>query len=281
MLVKRTMSKNVVSVSVPGNRDKVLDLMRKEKKAVLPVVKGDTDILVGIVTRSDLINNPDEEQLAMLMSRDLVTVKPGDDVVDAARKMVDNNVRRVPVVDDEGALVGIITSFDIVSNALTKTEINDAVENYMITTVPTTWDKAPLNVAFETMNQFGLKSVLALDDDAKLSGILTETDFISEIEIISERSEHSSTVGTEGDKWSWDSTSVLYIEKNHLKFTDKVVCDVAVGNVEVANSKTKVSDCARKMKTLNIEQIPVIGVEGNLVGLVRASDLIKALIPQE
>ncbi|MBS7257878.1 MULTISPECIES: CBS domain-containing protein [Methanobrevibacter] len=281
MLVKRTMSKNVVSVSVPGNRDKVLDLMRKEKKAVLPVVKGDTDILVGVITRSDLINNPDEEQLAMLMSRDLVTVKPGDDVVDAARKMVDNNVRRVPVVDDEGALVGIITSFDIVSNALTKTEINDAVENYMITTVPTTWDKAPLNVAFETMNQFGLKSVLALDDDAKLSGILTETDFISEIEIISERSEHSSTVGTEGDKWSWDSTSVLYIEKNHLKFTDKVVCDVAVGNVEVANSKTKVSDCARKMKTLNIEQIPVIGVEGNLVGLVRASDLIKALIPQE
>ena len=281
MLVKRTMSKNVVSVSVPGNRDKVLDLMRKEKKAVLPVVKGDTDILVGVITRSDLINNPDEEQLAMLMSRDLVTVKPGDDVVDAARKMVDNNVRRVPVVGDEGALVGIITSFDIVSNALTKTEINDAVENYMITTVPTTWDKAPLNVAFETMNQFGLKSVLALDDDAKLSGILTETDFISEIEIISERSEHSSTVGTEGDKWSWDSTSVLYIEKNHLKFTDKVVCDVAVGNVEVANSKTKVSDCARKMKTLNIEQIPVIGVEGNLVGLVRASDLIKALIPQE
>ena len=278
MLVKRTMSKNVVSVSVPGNREKVLDLMRKENKAVLPVVKGDTDILVGLVTRSDLINNPDEEQIAMLMSRDLVTVNPGDDVVDAARKMIENNVRRVPVVNDDGELVGIITSFDLVSKALTKIEIDDAVENYMITTVPTTWDQAPLNVAFESMNQFGLKSILALNDEAKLSGILTETDFISEIEIISERSEHSSTVGTEGDKWSWDSTSVLYIEKNHLKFTDKVVADVAVGNVEVANSKTKVSDCAKKMKSLNIEQIPVIGVEGDLVGIVRASDLIKALV---
>ena len=278
MLVKRTMSKNVVSVSVPGNREKVLDLMRKENKAVLPVVKEDTDILVGLVTRSDLINNPDEEQIAMLMSRDLVTVDPGDDVVDAARKMIENDVRRVPVVNDDGELVGIITSFDLVSKALTKIDVDDAVENYMITNVPTTWDKSPLNVAFETMNQFGLKSVLALDDDAKLSGILTETDFISEIEIISERSEHSSTVGTEGDKWSWDSTSVLYIEKNHLKFTNKVVSDVAVGNVEVANSKTKVSDCAKKMKSLNIEQIPVIGVEGDLVGLVRASDLIKALV---
>ena len=278
MLVKRTMSKNVVSVSVPGNREKVLDLMRKENKAVLPVVKEDTNVLVGVITRSDLINNPDEEQIAMLMSRNLVTVSPDDDVTDAARIMIDNNVRRVPVINDDEELVGIITSFDLVSKALTKVNVDDAVENYMITTVPTTWVNAPLNVAFETMNQFGLKSVLALDNDAKLAGILTETDFISEIEIISERSEHSSTVGTEGDKWSWDSTSVLYIEKNHLKFTDKVVGDVAVGNVEVANSKTKVTDCAKKMKSLNIEQIPVIGVEGDLVGLVRASDLIRALV---
>ena len=278
MLVKRVMSKKVVSVSVPGSREKVLDLMRKEKKAVLPVVKEDTKQLVGVVTRSDLINNPDEEQIAMLMTRDLIVANPDEDVKDVAKRMIENDVRRVPVVNDDGDLVGIITSFDLVSQSLTKLEIDDAVENYMITTVPTTWDKAPLNVAFESMKQFGLKSILAIDDDAQLCGILTETDFIEESEIISERSEHSSTVGTEGDKWSWDSTSVLYIEKNHLKFTDKVVSDVAIGNVEVANSKTKVSDCAKKMKTLNIEQIPVIGVEGDLVGIVRASDLIKALI---
>ena len=267
MMVKRVMSKKVVSVSVPGSREKVLDLMRKENKAVLPVVKEDNNKLVGVVTRSDLINNPDEEQIAMLMSRDLVIASPDEDVKDAAKRMIENDVRRVPVVNDDGELVGIITSFDIVSQALTKIDVEDAVENYMITTVPTTWEKTPLNVAFESMKQFGLKSILALDDDAQLSGILTETDFIAESEIISERSEHSSTVGTEGDKWSWDSTSV-----------DKVVSDVAIGNVEVANSKTKVSDCAKKMKTLNIEQIPVIGVEGDLVGIVRASDLIKALV---
>ncbi len=278
MLVKRVMSKKVVSVSVPGSREKVLDLMRKENKAVLPVVKEDDNKLVGVVTRSDLINNPDEEQIAMLMSRNLIIASPDEDVKDVASRMIENNVRRVPVVNDAGELVGIITSFDIVSQALTKLEVEDAVEKYMITTVPTTWEKTPLNVAFESMKQFGLKSILALDDNAQLSGILTETDFIAESEIISERSEHSSTVGTEGDKWSWDSTSVLYIEKNHLKFTDKVVSDVAIGNVEVANSKTKVSDCAKKMKTLNIEQIPVIGVEGDLVGIVRASDLIKALV---
>lgn len=278
MKVKRAMSKNVVSVSVPGNREKALDLMRKENISVLPVVKGNTNELVGLLTRSDLIVNPDEEQIAMLMSRDLVTVLPSDEIEDVAEKMIENNVRRVPVVDEKGDLVGIITSFDLVSQALSTMDIEDPVEEYMISDVPTTWQKTPLNVAFESMKLFGLKSILALNDEAKLTGILTETDFIAESEIKSERSEHSSTVGTEGDKWSWDSTSVLYIEKNHLTFSDKLVEDVIEDHLEVANAKTTVSDCAKKMKTLNIEQIPVIGVEGDLIGLVRASDLIKSLV---
>lgn len=278
MKVKRAMSKNVVSVSVPGNREKALTLMRQENRSVLPVIKEGTNKLVGLLARSDLIGNPDEDQIAMLMSRDLVTVSPDDDIEEAARRMIDNQVRRVPVVNDDEELVGIITSFDLVSQALANLDISSPVEDYMITTVPTTWTGTPLNVAFETMNQFGLKSVLALNDQAKLAGILTETDFIAESEIKSHRSEHSSTVGTEGDKWSWDSTSVLYIEKNLLTFADKLVKDVAVDKVETANTKTKVTDCAKKMKSLHIEQIPVTGVGGELVGLVRASDLIKALI---
>ena len=278
MKVKRVMSKNVVSVSVPGNREKALKLMREEHISVLPVVKGDTNELVGLLTRSDLIINPEEDQIAMLMSRDLITVGVSDEIETVAQKMIENNVRRVPVVNDGGELVGIITSFDLVSKALADMDCSNPVEEYMITDIATTWVGTPLNVAFEGMKLFGLKSILALDNQAKLTGILTETDFISESEIISERSEHSSTVGTEGDKWSWDSTSVLYIEKNHLKFSDKSVGDVIGDNLEVANEKTKVSDCAKKMKTFHIEQIPVTNVDGDLIGLVRASDLIKALI---
>ena len=100
MLVKRAMSKNVVSVSVPGNREKVLDLMRKEDKAVLPVVKGDTKQLVGLITRSDLIVNPDEEQIAILMSTDLVTASPDDDVADVAKKMDEQINKLTSLVND-------------------------------------------------------------------------------------------------------------------------------------------------------------------------------------
>ena len=209
MKVEDVVSTDVIHVSVPGNREKALSLMREEQVSVVPVVKNDTNELVGILTRSDMITNPDEEQIAMLMTRDLITAKMDDDISDVASKMVENGIRRVPVINDDDM------------------GIKDPVEDYMIDTVPTTWDETPLNVAFEVMKFFGLKSVIGLNSNNKMTGILTETDFIEESEIISKRTEHSSSVGTEGDKWSWDSTSVLYIEKNHLKFTDKVVKDVA------------------------------------------------------
>lgn len=277
MLVKDILSEDVVYVSVPGTREKALEIIVKKNVSVVPVVKEGSKKLVGILTRSDLITNPDEEQVAMLMTRDLVTAELDEPIEEVAKKMVKNNVRRVPVVEGED-LAGIVTAFDIVSLALTQMNIKDPVENYMIKTVPTAWDQTPLNVAFENMALFGLKSLIGLNNEGKMSGILTETDFIAESEVRSETTQHDSTVGTEGDKWSWDSTSVLYIEKNKLKFTDKVVRDVASDKVTTANSKTKVSACAEKMKSLNVEQLPVIGIEGDLIGLVRASDLIKALI---
>ncbi|WP_296869291.1 CBS domain-containing protein [uncultured Methanobrevibacter sp.] len=269
---------HVIHVTVPGSREDALRIMKKEDVSVVPVIKNDTNKLVGILTRSDMITNPDEEQIAMLMTRDLITAKMDDDLKTVAEKMVENNIRRIPVVDDNDELVGIVTSFDIVALAIADMGIKEPVEDYMIKTIPATWDETPLNVAFEVMKFFGLKSVIGLNSNNRMTGILTETDFIAESEIISERTEHSSSVGTEGDKWSWDSTSVLYIEKNHLKFTDKVFKDVAIKDVVTANTKTKVSVCAEKMRSLDVEQLPVLGIEGELVGLVRASDLIKTLL---
>lgn len=190
--------------------------------------------------------------------------------------MLDKGIRRVPVVENE-ELIGLVTASDIINKALWKMDLNDPIENYMIKNVPTTWERTPLNVAFEIMRYFDLRVLLSLNNDGNLSGILTETDFIEESEIISEKTVHNTSVGTEGDKWSWDSKSVLYVVKNHLKFSDKDVRDVAASDLIIVTTKTSVKECANKMRQNNIEQIPVIDVEGELVGLVRATDLIKAI----
>jgi len=276
MLVKEVMSENIHFIQVPGNRLNALELMREKNVSGLPVVKSGTKKLVGIVTRSDLVENPDEEQIALIMTRDLLTVSPDNNIKDAAQLMIKNGIRRVPVVQDS-ELVGIITAFDLIEKALWKLDIKEPVKDYMLKDMPTTWERTPLNVAFEIMRYSHLKFLLALNKDGKLSGILTETDFINESEVVSERTVHNTSVGTEGDKWSWDSTNVLYVIKNRLKFSDKEVKDVAVGDLVIATTRTTVTECANKMRHHNIEQIPVIDVEGELAGIVRATDIIKAI----
>lgn len=276
MLVKEVMSEDIHYIQVPGNRLNALELMREKNVSGLPVVKSGTKKLVGIVTRSDLVENPDEEQIALIMTRNLLTVTPEDDIKDAAELMIENSIRRVPVVQND-ELVGIITAFDLIENALWKLDIKEPVKDYMLINMPTTWERTPLNVAFEIMRYSHLKFLLALNKDGKLSGILTETDFINESEVVSERTVHNTSVGTEGDKWSWDSTNVLYVIKNRLKFSDKEVKDVAATELVLATTRTTVTECANKMRHHNIEQIPVIDVEGELAGIVRATDLIKAI----
>jgi CBS domain-containing protein len=276
MLVKEIMSEDIHYINVPGNRINALDLMRQKKVSGLPVVKSGTKKLVGIVTRTDLVENPDEEQLALIMTRNPVTADPDDDIKDIANKMITNSVRRIPIIKN-GDLVGLVTAYDLIDKALWKMEINEPVEKYMLKKIPTTWERTPLNVAFEIMRYFDLKVILSLNKDGKLSGILTETDFIEESEVVSERTVHNTSVGTEGDKWSWDSKNVLYVIINHLKFSDKEVRDVSTADVVTVSTRTSVKECANKMRQRNIEQIPVIDVEGELFGIVRASDLIKAI----
>lgn len=276
MLIKEVMSESIHYIQVPGNRQSALKLMREKNVSGLPVVKKGTMKLIGIVTRSDLINNPDEEQLALIMTRNILTTTPDDDIKIATQIMIEKDIRRVPVVKGE-ELVGIVTVYDIIEQALSKLNIEELVKDYMITNIPTTWEGTPLNVAFEIMRYSGFKVLLALNKEGELSGILTETDFINESEIVSERSVHNTSVGTEGDKWSWDSTNVLYVIKNHLKFSDKNVKDVAATDLVLATTRTTVTECANKMIQHSIEQVPVTGIEGELTGLVRVTDLIKAI----
>lgn len=270
------MSEKIHFIQVPGNRSHALDIMREKKVSGLPVVKKGTNTLVGILTRSDLVQNPDEEQIALIMTRKIISVIPEDNVKDAAQKMIENNIRRVPVVEN-GELVGLVTASDLVKKALWKMDLSDPAENYMLKDIPTTWERTPLTVAFEIMRYYNLKVLLTLNKDGKLSGILTETDFLDESEIVSEKTVHNTSVGTEGDKWSWDSKNVLYVIKNHLQFSDKEVKDVATLDPVIVTTKTTVKECANKLRQNKIEQMPVIDVEGDLVGLIRASDLIKAI----
>ena len=277
MQVREIMTEEVQAGSVPGTVNSIYEILRKENLSGLPIVKKQTGELAGILTRSDLIENPDEDQVAMIMTRNPITAAPDEDVKSVVLKMINNNVRRIPITEDN-MLVGIVTSSDIINKALWKVDNNESVEKYMIRTVPTVWEKTPLPVAYSISHFFDFKSVISLTDESKASGILTETDFINESRVVEEQTVHNSSVSTEGDKWTWNSQSVMYILKNKLKFSDKIVKDVAGEKLISVTRKTSVKECANILKQNNIEQVPVLNMSDEPIGLVRASDLMRAMI---
>jgi CBS domain-containing protein len=112
-------------------------LMRDHDCGSIPVVENlGGKRLVGTVTDRDLAvrglaegSGPDTPVRA-LMTDDPVTCVPEDEVEDVRQVMVQALVRRVPVVDDDGALVGIVAQADIarVEGAATDREVGRIVE---------------------------------------------------------------------------------------------------------------------------------------------------------
>lgn len=277
MKVADIMTKDVVYVEVPGSRSEVIEVMAKSGKSGLPVIKKGTRKLVGIVTKSDLLKNPDEEQLALLMTRDPVSVKAEDDVKKAVELLISHGIRRLPVVDEDGEIVGIVSVSDIVAKVVPRLNFNEPVKNFYNKRIPLVWDKTPLNVAYEIMRLSGYKYLVALNDEAKLSGIITEEDIVRSAEIKS-MEKKSSSAPSEGTEWDWDTITIVYIFKKELTIpSDIKVEDVMVKRVITVNEYTSLKECARRMARYNIDQLPVLNAEGKLVGVIEDKDLVSAI----
>ncbi len=104
-------------VTLKGNATAgdALDIMREHKIGGIPVVDN-TDILIGIVTNRDLrFEKKRSRPVAEVMTNEnLIVTKDGSDFKTAEQKLREHRIEKLPVVDDSGKLVGLITYRDII-----------------------------------------------------------------------------------------------------------------------------------------------------------------------
>lgn len=127
--VADVMTSAVVTVDVNTPFKEIAELLHSYHITAVPVV-GD-DGLVGIVSEADLLDRRGEDAAA-LMTAPVVTIRPGASVTEAARVMHRRRVKRLPVVDSTGKLVGIVSRADLLkvflrSDAAISGEINEQV----------------------------------------------------------------------------------------------------------------------------------------------------------
>jgi CBS domain-containing protein len=129
-LVRDWMTPNPITVTPKTSLPEAHQIMVSEEIRRLPVVD-EAGRLIGIVTLGDvrgaqpspatsisvwemnyLLSNLDVERI---MTPDPVTIHPQQTVGEAARTMLENRISGLPVVDEDGRLIGIITESDIFS----------------------------------------------------------------------------------------------------------------------------------------------------------------------
>jgi len=275
--VSDIMVKDVACATLPGSRDEVLEILKAKRVSGVPVLKDGK--LVGIVSRSNLLQNPEEEQLALLMTRDPVSISADKDITDAARLILQNNIRRLPVVED-GKLQGLLTVADIVGS-LAELNLTDHVGQYSSNKSVPVWSEAPLNVVARIMELADVKAVPVLSSELELVGIISDRDVIS-ASIIEDSVEMSNmSNGADDDHWTWESmrdTMSIYYSVSRIKVPNVLAKDIMVTNLVKASYISGVSECALKMKRNRIDQVPIVNANQKFLGLLRDRDLLKSIV---
>lgn len=121
MTCEQVMTKNPKCCVPTDSVARVAKLMKIEDVGSIPVCGSRTSRrLVGIVTDRDLTVNvvaeecdPATTTVEDVMTRDPLTCRFDEDLQSAVRRMESNQIRRIPVVDNNGELIGIISQADI------------------------------------------------------------------------------------------------------------------------------------------------------------------------
>jgi CBS domain-containing protein len=131
-----TSREDVVTVEIPGTRDDVLEYLQDRAFSSVPVVKQteEGEVYRGIVSRDALIEQPDEDQLALL-AEEVPTTSADTSLREVAELMVTEGARRVPVVD--GELEGIVTVTDVV-RAIARGDVEWTHDDRLDLTIPKT-----------------------------------------------------------------------------------------------------------------------------------------------
>ncbi|MHA1311982.1 MAG: CBS domain-containing protein [Candidatus Helarchaeota archaeon] len=278
MLVKDIMRTEFQKLYVPGSRDSALELIKKYNLKLIPILKKDTEKLLGTVSPIELIKNPDEEDLAILMNRNPITIQQDTDIKEAIKLITDTKNRIIVVLDGE-QIVGLLTVHLIIKKILAKKNFKDPIKPFVKTGTISIWDGTPLQVALYIMQISNITVIPCIDDSGNLSGILSYEELMKESEVIVE--EYASSLSaTEDYEWSWGTADTLLITKKELQLPDKQVKDVMVkkGQIQVVNELSTIHDCANKMGKFLLDQLPVMNVNDKLLGMIYDIDLIKVLL---
>ena len=287
-VVELLLDKDFTAVPVVDDQDKVVgmvsdnDLLTRGGMKVTISLKRATD-LDYVRGLHDSLENP-HHKVSEVMTRQVVTITPDAILARAARLMVEKHLKRLPVVDSDGKLVGILGRLDIL-NTIAAVHLPQwhpeahpvgeqaTVAEVMTREVPTVHDSAIVEEIFELLVSSSHKRVVVVDDKRQVVGIIADSDLISRV-----------------SRESWPGIMEVLISKvpigtvssearRHIqKLRARSAKEFMTREVITVRDKMPVASALALSAEKRVKRLPVVNAEGELVGIVGRTEMMRALL---
>jgi len=279
MNVEEIMSKELIVGYVPGTVEEALTILSKHDVSGIPILKKGTNLIKGVVTRTDIFKNAEEDQLAMVINEDYVSIQPKESIEKAAQLLHENRIHGLPVVNNKKELVGIISPKEILK-VLIQEKHDEEIEDLATTKVVPVYKETPINIVMEIINITNENALPVLDENRKVIGIISDGDIFKLSQIKEEIEESNMGIGDDEDQWTWEGirdTVRMYHSTSEVSLPMDPVERVMVKDVKTATKKTPICDVAKSMVKHDISHIPLVNSEDRLTGMITDIDLLACL----
>jgi len=279
MNVEEIMSKDVVVGYVPGTVETALKILAEHNISGMPILKKGTDQIVGVITRTDIFRNAEEDQLAMVMSDDFYSLQKNDTIEKAAELFYTKRIHGLPVVGKNNTLLGLVSPNDLLKQVSKGNDDKVAAEYANKLVVPVHCE-TPINVIMEIINITNENALPVLDDQLKVAGIVTDGDLFKLSQIKEGISKSDMGIGSDEDQWTWEGirdTVRMYHAISEVELPNIPVKEVMVKKVKTATKNTPICELAKTMLKEKITNIPIVDSKNRLKGIVSDLQLMKCM----
>jgi CBS domain-containing protein len=188
--VERVMTGHPIVVEPGDGLKEVIKKLSYHNVGALPVVDM-LGVVEGIITLRDLVglmgisSSPMNVPVSEIMSPNVITLTPGSSLADSVQLMSQRRVRRLPVVDDNGAVMGMLTNKDVLRHIAKiarggsgPSGFERKVSEFMATGVINIGHDDDVRIAANQMTTFGVGGLVIEDVPSHKIGLVTERDLI-------------------------------------------------------------------------------------------------------
>jgi len=295
--VADVMTRSVVSVHRDTPVGELVRMLLYRDYRSLPVVD-DVGRLIGIVTNTDLVERAGlsarvdllaalgghalEQELMRsgarvktagdVMSCATVAVGPADSLERAAHLMVEQQVKRLPVLDAEGRLAGIVTRLDMLKAIGEGYPVPigpeprhparlRTISDLMRTDVIALPAEAPLGEVVDAVSASSLSRAIVVDASRRVLGVVSDADILARLD-------------------PGEATGLLsaLMRRGRASAQTRITAAELMHSPPVtAVAETAIADAARLMVDARMKMLPITDASGRLLGVVDRADLLSHL----